>query len=219
MKILLIGDTVNFEEAKLKFGEHDYQFVQSHTEAGQYLSEHEVIFDFKTSEAQEHLHMYTDSQVPIFFNAVTISLAKLFSGKNFKRGKIFGFNGMPTLLNRSLFEVSLLDGTGKSDLEQVCEKLKVKASIVDDRVGLVTPRIICMIVNEAFYTVQEGTATREDIDMAMKLGTNYPFGPFEWCDKIGIKNVYALLKSVYDDTADERYKICPLLKKEYLRRA
>jgi 3-hydroxybutyryl-CoA dehydrogenase len=66
--------------------------------------------------------------------------------------------------------------------------------------------------------VQEGTATRDDIDMAMKSGTNYPYGPFEWSRRIGIRHVYELLEAVYEDTKDERYKICALLKKEYLSR-
>ena len=73
-----------------------------------------------------------------------------------------------------------------------------------------------MIINEACYTLQEGTATMSDIDISMKLGTNYPFGPFEWADKIGIKNVYEILENLYNDTKDERYKICPLLKTHYL---
>ncbi len=47
-----------------------------------------------------------------------------------------------------------------------------------------------MIINEAFYTVMEGTATREDIDTGMKLGTNYPMGPFEWAVSWGITNIY-----------------------------
>ena len=81
---------------------------------------------------------------------------------------------------------------------------------------MVTPRIIFMIINEAYYTVQEGTATREDIDQGMKLGTNYPFGPFEWAEKIGLDNVYETLEAIYEDTKEERYKICPLLKREYL---
>lgn len=81
---------------------------------------------------------------------------------------------------------------------------------------MVTPRIVCMIINEAFYTVQEGTASKEDIDKSMKLGTNYPYGPFDWCSKIGIKNVFELLDAMYTDTREQRYKICPLLKTEYL---
>ena len=74
-----------------------------------------------------------------------------------------------------------------------------------------------MIINEAYYTVQEGTATREDIDLGMKLGTAYPMGPFEWCEKVGVKNVYETLDAIYEDTHDERYKICPLMKTEFLR--
>jgi 3-hydroxybutyryl-CoA dehydrogenase len=73
-----------------------------------------------------------------------------------------------------------------------------------------------MIINEAYYTVQEGTANRDDIDQAMKLGTNYPMGPFEWCKKIGITDVYETLEALYNDTHDERYKICSLLKHDYL---
>jgi 3-hydroxybutyryl-CoA dehydrogenase len=89
--------------------------------------------------------------------------------------------------------------------------------LVEDRVGLVTPRIVCMIINEACYTLQEGTATVRDIDLGMKLGTNYPLGPFEWANKIGAKNVYETLQAVYEDTKDERYKICPLLKTRYMK--
>jgi 3-hydroxybutyryl-CoA dehydrogenase len=71
-----------------------------------------------------------------------------------------------------------------------------------------------MIINEAYFAIQENIASRSDIDLAMKLGTNYPFGPFEWCEKIGIKNVYELLIAVYDSTRDERYKVCELLEEE-----
>ena len=74
-----------------------------------------------------------------------------------------------------------------------------------------------MIINEAFYTLQEGTASPEDIDKGMKLGTNYPYGPFEWCERIGLAHVYELLEAMYEDTKEERYKICPLLKQQYLR--
>jgi 3-hydroxybutyryl-CoA dehydrogenase len=82
---------------------------------------------------------------------------------------------------------------------------------------MIKPRVIFMIINEACYTLQEGTASIEDIDKSMKLGTNYPFGPFEWCDKIGVTHVFETLNAIYDDTRDERYKICPLLKHKYLR--
>ena len=123
---------------------------------------------------------------------------------------------MPTFLNRPLLEVSLHKESDTTRLAELCKQLNTEFVQVDDRVGLVTPRVICMIINEAYYTVEEGTATREDIDLAMKLGTNYPYGPFEWAKKIGLRNVYEVLSAVYEDTKDERYKICPLLKEEYL---
>jgi 3-hydroxybutyryl-CoA dehydrogenase len=50
----------------------------------------------------------------------------------------------------------------------------------------------------------------------MKLGTNYPKGPFQWCQEAGIDNVYNTLNALWKDTRDERYKICPTLKTEWL---
>ena len=132
------------------------------------------------------------------------------------RCTIFGFNGFPTLFDRSVLEVSLWQNKNHDKLQKICQQLGTAFLLVDDRVGLVTPRVIAMIINEAYYTVQEGTATRENIDTAMKLGTNYPYGPFEWCDRIGVNHIYELLEAIYEDTKDERYKICPLLKKAYL---
>ena len=74
-----------------------------------------------------------------------------------------------------------------------------------------------MIINEACYTLQEGTATIPDIDLGMKLGTSFPKGPFEWANLIGVSEVYHTLKAIYEDTKDERYKICPLLKTKHLK--
>jgi 3-hydroxybutyryl-CoA dehydrogenase len=144
-----------------------------------------------------------------------VNLYKLGAAVNQEiKSSLFGFAGLPTFLDRTILETSLYKVDQKSKLEDICKKLNTEFQIVKDSVGLVTPRVICMIINEAYCTVEEGTATREDIDLAMKLGTNYPFGPFEWAKKIGIRNVYEVLNAVYEDTKDERYRICSLLKKE-----
>ena len=127
-----------------------------------------------------------------------------------------GFNGLPTFFDRDILEISTLKEEDHSKVKLLADQLKFEYIIVDDRVGMVTPRVICMIINEAYYTVQDGTAERSAIDQAMKLGTNYPFGPFEWAEKIGIRHVYETIEALYHDTHDERYKICPLLKKDYL---
>ena len=101
--------------------------------------------------------------------------------------------------------------------EQLKKNLNIEAIHVIDRVGMVTPRVIFMMINEAYYTLQEGTANKEDINIAMKLGTNYPYGPFEWAEKTGIRHVAETLEALYEDTHDERYRICPLLKTEYMQ--
>jgi 3-hydroxybutyryl-CoA dehydrogenase len=64
---------------------------------------------------------------------------------------------------------------------------------VKDCPGFVSARIVAMVINEAFFTLEDGTATKEEIDIAMKLGTGYPFGPFEWSEKIGRENIKSLL--------------------------
>jgi 3-hydroxybutyryl-CoA dehydrogenase len=220
MNILIIGEETNLEEAKAKFGEsHQYMFEKDHREAERFVSTNDLVFDFILDEDPFQIEIYTDkTHAKVFVNTSKISLAELSNLANHHcKATLFGFNGLPTFLNREVMEVSVLRKEDEPHLYEICKSLEAKCLLVDDRVGLVTPRIICMIINEAYYTVQEGTATRDDIDKAMKLGTNYPYGPFEWCHRIGVKHVYELLEAVYEDTHDERYKICSLLKKEYLK--
>src|SRR4030095_774525 len=88
----------------------------------------------------------------------------------------------------------------------------INYSIVPDRVGLIFPGIISMIINEAAQVYSEGIASKEDIDTAMKLGTNYPMGPLEWADKLGIELVYNILSSLQNEMGEDRYRPHPSLK-------
>jgi 3-hydroxybutyryl-CoA dehydrogenase len=219
MNILVIGSLAHLKECEDKFGEgHSYAIAANHQEVKKSFGTADVIFDFIIGEDLSQMKAYRDQlKCVVFLNTSIINLASLARHLNDEiKSMLFGFCGMPTFLNRELLEVSLRTHGDLNALQKICKNLNTEFVVVDDRVGLVTPRVICMIINEAYYTVQEGTATREDIDIAMKLGTNYPYGPFEWCEKIGIQSVYKLLEAVYEDTEDERYKICPLLKEEYL---
>lgn len=71
--------------------------------------------------------------------------------------------------------------------------LRRRLEWLPDEPGFVSARVICMIINEAFIALADGVSSKEDIDTAMKLGTAYPFGPFEWAEKIGLQNVVNLL--------------------------
>ena len=65
-----------------------------------------------------------------------------------------------------------------------------------------------------FFTLDEKVSSKKEIDIAMKLGTNYPYGPFEWCEKTGLNNIYELLTKL--SITHPRYEPAALLKKEAL---
>lgn len=216
MRILILGNENNDRECREKFGEgHEYSFVTSYQETEKLLIGCDVIFDFLSDplKADEY---FTGFHNPVFFNTTKVTLLELAKSPYQDRPR-YGFNGMPGFILLPVVELCILKNQPATALQNTAKMLDLEFRLVDDRIGMVTPRIICMIINEAFYTAQDGTASREDIDTAMKLGTHYPFGPFEWCDRIGIRAVYELLEKIYADTHDARYNISPLLKKEYLQ--
>ncbi|MSQ80048.1 MAG: 3-hydroxyacyl-CoA dehydrogenase [Flavobacteriaceae bacterium] len=216
MKILATGDTIRFEELKQKLSAHELVFYKDSEEFEAKKEGTELVIDLNFNADFHRLGVIKNSCLPMIVSVATTSLIKI--SYSFKDAtQIYGLCCLPTFINRPLWEMSILHESDREPLEKLAASLGVEVKIVSDRVGMATPRVICMIINEAYFTVQEGTASKADIDTAMKLGTNYPHGPFEWCEKIGIGNVYELLNCMYDDTHDERYKICPLLKTEYLK--
>lgn len=182
------------------------------------FDELEAVFDLSANPELPAFESYARLNIPVVVNAVNIQLEAVLAAKGLKNsGNLFGINALPGFIGLEKWECSSISANFRPTMESLAAKLGVKILWVESRVGMVTPRILFMIINEAFYTVQEGTASKEHINTGMKLGTNYPGGPFEWVDKIGIANVYNALQSLYSDTGDERYKICPLLKTEYLK--
>lgn len=220
MKILVRGEKIKSEELKLKLSliECDLSVINDDSKLPANVNYFDLIFDLDFDEVENRLADYEELEIPIIVSSVKMQLAKAVHdfGKEIKCCLI-GMNCLPTFINRELAEISLYKNHEKNIAEKIFSDLNWKFKIVEDRVGMVTPRIIFMIINEAYYTVQEGTATKNDIDISMKLGTNYPFGPFEWADKIGIKNIYETLEAIHNDTHDERYKICALLKNKYYK--
>lgn len=213
MNILVIGNETNRAEIDQKFAENNIcEFAANLAEATPFLKWAEVVFDF-VSDNSSMLKVYEPFALPVFLNTTFTTLADL-AGSTKSNNTFIGFCGNPTFVNRELLEVCLLNEHDLPVLEKTCNALQTQYGRVSDQVGFVTPRIICMIINEAYYTVEEGTASRSDIDLAMKLGTNYPYGPFEWAQRIGIGNVVLLLEKIYQATHDERYMVCSLLKSE-----
>lgn len=141
---------------------------------------------------------------PILLNSVIHTLSVLKVDKNVVR--INGWNGF---LQRKKWEVA---GAIPEEVKQLFAALNKDFIEVVDKPGLVAARTISMIINEAYFALGEEVSTKEEIDIAMKLGTNYPYGPFEWADKIGVQNIYELLKNLSENSS--RYIPAPLLEKE-----
>jgi len=67
-------------------------------------------------------------------------------------------------------------------------------------------RVVSMLANEAASALDDGIASAQDIDTAMKLGVAYPFGPLEWADRLGIDLVYQTVRTLQQDYGDDRYR-------------
>ena len=127
-------------------------------------------------------------------------------------GNYVRINGWKTFLKRATAEASCNNETVKSKVEEVLRCFNKKTEWVPDISGFITARVVSTIINEAYFSIEDEISSRDEIDIAMKLGTNYPYGPFEWSKLIGLKKIYSLLERLSKDNS--RYIPSDLLKKE-----
>ncbi len=215
MNIAAIGSQERLEELNLVLSSAGLSYTRLESTKNIQFQSYDVIFDLNFDDHPGSIVDYHDipAGTTLFLSCVKIQLEAVVPKKLWEL--VIGINAMPTFLKRKALEYCSL----KTDMDENLIRSMgwQEANRTSSRVGLVSPRVVFMIINEAYYTLQEGTADRKDIDKGMKLGTAYPFGPFEWCDMIGLKDVYETLRAMHEDTGDERYRICSLLKTEHLR--
>jgi 3-hydroxybutyryl-CoA dehydrogenase len=142
--------------------------------------------------------------LPVILNSVICTLKEMNTAANVLR-----INGWKGFISRTVWEIA---GQVNEEVKQLLAALNKQLIEVPDEPGLIAARPIAMIINEAFFALGEDVSSKAEIDIAMKLGTNYPFGPFEWAAAIGVKNICDLLFILSEN--DNRYLPAPLLQKE-----
>ncbi|MEO6844418.1 MAG: 3-hydroxyacyl-CoA dehydrogenase family protein [Ginsengibacter sp.] len=166
--------------------------------------DYDVFFIFLDSPGR--LDFGNFSGKPVFVNKAIETLSQLNAPTNVHR-----INGWPGFLKNELWEIV---SNNPESVKNIFQSLNREITFVKDEPGFVSTRVISMIINEAFFALGENISTIEEIDAAMKLGTNYPNGPFEWAEEIGIKNIYCLLKKLSEN--EIRYAPASTLEKLFL---
>jgi 3-hydroxybutyryl-CoA dehydrogenase len=141
------------------------------------------------------------AHIPVFVHHMTGTLADFDAAPN-----IIRMNAWAGCWENGVLELSATD-RARQLAEPVLQALGWPCEWVADIPGFLRPRVIAMLVNEACLALADGVSTMEEIDKAMKLGTNYPRGPFEWARQIGHERVYQLLQVLAE--TDKRYQPAP----------
>jgi hypothetical protein len=144
-------------------------------------------------------------QMPVLIND-TIGSFELAPSDN---RPIARFCGWQTMVERPVWEIAAYNIASTEWINDAEELLNRKLSKVPNQPGFIAPRILASIINEACFGLSDNICTADDMDIAMRLGTNYPKGPIAWMHEIGKENIAALLSKLA--TYDKKYTPHPLL--------
>ncbi|XP_058107814.1 uncharacterized protein LOC131251227 isoform X1 [Magnolia sinica] len=146
-------------------------------------------------------------------NTSSISITRLASATH-RPSQVIGMHFMnpPPIMKL----VEIVRGAETSDevfatTKALAERFGKTVICSQDYPGFIVNRILMPMINEAFYTLYTGVASKEDIDTGMKLGTNHPMGPLELADFIGLDVCLSIMKVLHNGLGDSKYRPCPLL--------
>lgn len=146
-------------------------------------------------------------------NTSSISIT-LIAAQTKRPGKVAGMHFMnPVPIMKLVEGIRAIQTTDEtfSAVKQAAEKMGKTFVSVKDIPGFAVNRVLMPMINEAIQTVYEGITTVEDLDTAMKLGTNQPMGPLTLADFIGLDTCLAIMKVLHDGLGDSKYRPSPLL--------
>ncbi len=199
MVVGILADDITFNS--LSIIESDIIWKRFDSLADLVASKTDLIINFMDDAAEGNYNQYSNA---VFINSVFTTLEDSKHPKNVVR-----FNGWKSFYERTIWEIA---GKFSNAHESFICSLNKTYHLHADEIGFPSANIISMIINEAYFAFEENVSTKEEIDLAMKLGTNYPKGPFEWSSIIGLKNVFQLLNNL--SSKDSKYTPASLLLKE-----
>jgi len=144
------------------------------------------------------------SSVSITKLAATLTSPGRFVGMHF-------FNPVPVMNLVEIIRAIQTEDATYAATEALAKQLGKTPISVKNAPGFVVNRILCPMINEAIFVLQEGLATPEEIDAGMKLGANHPIGPLALADLVGLDTLLAVLNVFYADFRDPKYRAAPLL--------
>lgn len=185
------------------------------------VPEADLVIEAATENPDLKLKIFSDldqrarPEVILASNTSSISITKIAAATR-RPEKVIGMHFMNPVPLMRLVEVirglATSDETMTDSLE-VCRRMGKEPVEAQDSPGFISNRILCPMINEAIFALQEGIGTPEAIDTVMKLGMNHPMGPLTLCDLIGLDVVLYVMEVLQRDTGDDKYRPAYLLRK------
>ena len=185
------------------------------------LPEADLIIEAATENLDLKLKIFRDldelaqQEAILATNTSSISITKIAAATQ-RPENVIGMHFMNPVPLMRLLEVirglATNENTTKTTMD-VCRKMGKEPVEANDSPGFISNRILCPMINEAIFTLQEGVGTPEAIDSVMKLGMNHPMGPLTLCDLIGLDVVLSVMEILQRDLGDDKYRPAYLLRK------